>query len=160
MKDEKYISIEYETWKTKYLPMEQALKDAKLALRADKDKNTVFVSINDARRFVGALDFGAYAISTSLRTGSGITPEEQEQIESLIHRQIESLIRESSKFMHHREGFVTIAMLSGWEERLRDDMAENIKILESIEQGLLKFPRIIRWFIRRSINRKAKANKI
>lgn len=64
MSEEKFISIEYEIWKNKYLPMEQEIHKLKKEIELEKNKKSgyLYVRLDSHRRFnyevdIGILDF-------------------------------------------------------------------------------------------------------
>lgn len=144
LNDEKYISIEYETWKNKYLPLEETVEKLKKELETEKKNKTITINLGTAslfhsyRRHSYNYDFEDKVIGFLYE--NGIT-EINEQV------RISALLAISDSL-----GIMTEQQAKEWSDKIK---SQHLNVNKEVDKILImtqdnaekykKIPKFIRW---------------
>jgi hypothetical protein len=145
--DEKFISIEYETWKNKYLPLEEKVNYLKRQLKIKEDENTINIKLYAHPVDRGHIGYREpiYHLGYLKIDNNGLARLEKEKFS--FHRLL-SDISIGTKFMSEEEAKRYIEeteKLNQAGDKLLLDIA--LKTKENQEK-IAKIPKIIKWLFR------------
>jgi hypothetical protein len=151
MNPEKYISIEYSVWNTKYKPMEEKVKQLQEELEEERNNKMLTLNINFSRymihmggpyfhpniRCIGSVDFDLEGVPK-------LNLKDRESISSIISKEYFAGMRSyNDKFRFASEEMVTNAL-----SKIGQDKQEVAILISQNEERIKNIPKIIKWLFK------------
>jgi hypothetical protein len=143
MDHEKYISIEYNIWETKYKPMEQELEQLKKDYNEEKRSKTVIVSVKR-----DSLWYSGYPKSigtVDIKISSNNHSEEIKTIIKEIRQEIGNLTCEPNFRMSSNLKYLTCQEAKDFIDNIEIKTDEYRKLINDNIERYKKIPKFIRW---------------
>lgn len=101
--DEKYISIEYETWKNKYLPMEDENVLLRAKLEESKIKVTIYVNSMYGKDFGGGYHDRIGYVTFRVDKGVSVDIDNWSEVESTVLRSLDVMSSTYARWFTHED---------------------------------------------------------
>lgn len=141
MIEEKFVSIDYEIWQNKYLPMEQVLKQTKAELAKEKESKTILIYAS-TRGYTSEYGYGREllgSIDVGFNAGSLVNFDRE-----VFDRYLNNLINIDRGYYN----FVSKYQLDEWNAKVEKSKTDMEELFEKNQNLKSKIPWLIRWIFK------------